>query len=91
MGCLVLVCLQPYRQITIATYLSHKHAKCYYGPFKVLEQVGAIAYRLELAAGCKMLESFLKNKTSCPTSDGRGFFKQFILKKILLFLVLPAF
>ena len=29
---------------------------------------------------CEMLlESFLKNKTSCPTSDGRGFFKQFIL------------
>ena len=25
------------------------------------------------------LESFLKNKTSCPTSDRRGFFKQFIL------------
>ena len=28
----------------------------------------------------RMLESF-KNKTSFPTSDGRGFFKQFILKK----------
>ena len=27
---------------------------------------------------------FFKNKTSCPTSDERGFFKQFILKKALM-------
>ncbi|GKB67427.1 glutathione S-transferase, partial [Tanacetum coccineum] len=39
---LVLVKLQPYRQITLAKGFSNKLAKCYYGPYKVEARVGKI-------------------------------------------------
>ena len=53
-GSLVLVRLLPYRQTTLTTRLSHKLAKRYYGPFKVLERVRTVAYRLDLPLGCKI-------------------------------------
>ncbi|GJT78964.1 hypothetical protein Tco_1045689 [Tanacetum coccineum] len=47
-GDMVLVKLQPYRRVTLAKRYSNKLAKRYYGPFKVLECVGKVAYRLAL-------------------------------------------
>ncbi|GJS56151.1 hypothetical protein Tco_0629513 [Tanacetum coccineum] len=47
-GDVVLVKLQPYRQVTLAKRCSNKLAKKYYGPFKVLEHIGKVAYRLAL-------------------------------------------
>ncbi|GJW91985.1 hypothetical protein Tco_0169538 [Tanacetum coccineum] len=39
-GDMVLVKLQPYRQVTLAKRCSNKLAKRYYGPFEVLERIG---------------------------------------------------
>lgn len=40
--------LQPYRQITVRQSMQHKLSAKFYGPFKVLQKVGQVAYKLEL-------------------------------------------
>lgn len=44
----VLVKLRPHRQITASETTHSKLAKKYYGPFKVAERLGKVAYRLKL-------------------------------------------
>ncbi|GJU99920.1 ty3-gypsy retrotransposon protein [Tanacetum coccineum] len=46
--------LQPYRQLALAQRLSNKLAKRYYGPFKVLERIRKVAYRLALLSMSKI-------------------------------------
>lgn len=46
----VLLKLQPYAQSSVANRPFPKLAFKYYGPFKILERIGAAAYRLELHA-----------------------------------------
>lgn len=53
-GAKVLVCLQPYRQSFVANCTSYKLAKRYYGPFRVLERIGSVVYKLELPVGSKI-------------------------------------
>ena len=40
--------LQPYVQSSLAPHSNQKLAYKYFGPFRVLERVGSVAYRLEL-------------------------------------------
>ena len=40
--------LQPYRQKTVAHRSSNKISPKYYGPYKVLDKFGPVAYKLEL-------------------------------------------
>ena len=86
LGSLVLLRLQTYRKTTLATRLSHTLAKRYYGPFKVLERVGAVAYRLDVPLGCKIHPVF-------HISVGFPFFMGLInlLNMILLFWHAPWF
>lgn len=46
--------LQPYIQSSVAPRSNQKLSFPYYGPFKVLARVGAIAYRLHLLDNCKI-------------------------------------
>ncbi|EXB73714.1 Chaperonin CPN60-2 [Morus notabilis] len=45
-GDLVLLKLRPYRLKSLAKKRNEKLAPCYYGPFKIVEKIGTVAYRL---------------------------------------------
>lgn len=47
-GDLVYLKLQPYRQTSIALRRNLKLSSKYYGPYKILARIGAVAYKLEL-------------------------------------------
>lgn len=47
-GDMVLVKLRQRRQTSVIGAAQSKLAKCYYGPFCILEKIGPVAYRLEL-------------------------------------------
>ncbi|KAJ9553062.1 hypothetical protein OSB04_017107 [Centaurea solstitialis] len=44
----VYVRLRIYRQTSVQQRLSHKLSKQFFGPFRILDRIGAVAYRLEL-------------------------------------------
>lgn len=53
-GDLVWLQLQPYRQSTVAQRCSEKRAKCFFGPYKILERIGVVEYRVELPNGSRI-------------------------------------
>ncbi|MCH79303.1 transposon Tf2-1 polyprotein [Trifolium medium] len=46
--------LQPYRQHSVHQRHSHKLAKRFYGPFRILKKIGKVAYELELPAASRV-------------------------------------
>lgn len=50
----VLLKLQPYSQSSLVNRSCPKLAMKYYGPYKVIEKVGAVAYKLELPTDCQV-------------------------------------
>ena len=76
--------LQPYRQISMALRKNMKLATKYYGPYQVIERIGAIAYKLKLLEDSKSHHVFhvslLKKKVgekmvpsvALPYSDEKG-------------------
>ncbi|TYJ97524.1 transposon Tf2-1 polyprotein isoform X1 [Cucumis melo var. makuwa] len=45
---LVLLKIRPYRQTTLQSKRNEKLSSRYFGPYKILERIGEVAYRLEL-------------------------------------------
>ena len=57
-GDMVYVKLQPYRHTSLSI---HRHLKLhskYYGPFRVMERIGPVAYHLLLPEGCQLHPTF---------------------------------
>lgn len=55
---LVLLKLQLYHQHSVARSLSTKIVRRFYGPFRVIERIGAIAYRLAVPEGSRIHDVF---------------------------------
>jgi transposase InsO family protein/ribosomal protein L21E len=53
-GDMVYLRLQPYVQTSIARRSTQKLAFKFYGPYKVIKRVGAVAYKLELPVGSRI-------------------------------------
>ncbi|KAL0556622.1 hypothetical protein IC582_005136 [Cucumis melo] len=50
MGDYVFLRIRPYRKITLRRKQNEKLSPRFFGPYKILEKVGSVAYRLELPA-----------------------------------------
>ncbi|GJW18249.1 retrotransposable element Tf2 [Tanacetum coccineum] len=57
-GDMVYLKLQPYRQITVRQGVNHKLSSKFYDPFKVIERIGEVAYKLQLPSSVKVHPMF---------------------------------
>jgi hypothetical protein len=51
-GDMVYLKIQPYRHTSLSIHRSLKLHSKFYGPFRVLEKIGKVAYKLLLPEGC---------------------------------------
>ncbi|XXG42950.1 hypothetical protein AAC387_Pa01g3099 [Persea americana] len=57
-GEMVYLLLQPYHQNTTARHSNQRLAARFFGPYKILERIGQVAYKLELPADSQLLPVF---------------------------------
>lgn len=65
----VLLKLQPYRQSSLVRRSSHKLSRRFYGPFQIINRVGAVAYRLKLPDTAKLHNIFHVSKLKTFVGD----------------------
>lgn len=92
-GVLVYLRIKPYKQVSLQQLKYCKLSPKYFGPYKVLEKIGTMAYRLELPPTAKIHSVFhvsvLKKKIgdkchfspTLPPLDGHG---QFIVEPLAI-------
>ncbi|XP_075078669.1 uncharacterized protein LOC142164595 [Nicotiana tabacum] len=72
MGDWVYLKLQPYKHVSVATRPSNKLADKYFGPYLIVEKIGAVAYRLLLPTDVLIHPTFhvsqLKKCLEVPTT-----------------------
>jgi len=75
-GDMVYLKIQPYRHTSLSIHHSLKLHSKFYGPFRILEKIGKVAYKLLLPEGCQLHPVFhvsqLKKHlgpTAVPTPD----------------------
>ena len=61
-GDMVLLKLQPYKHTTVASMRTPKLSLKLYGPFKVLDTIGKVAYKLDLPAKAQIHNVFYVSK-----------------------------
>lgn len=83
-GDMVFLRLQPYKQSSLKLKGRHKLAPKFYGPYKVLQKIGSVAYKLELPpssrihpvfhVSClkKVLGTTVRAQTTLPEMDTEG-------------------
>nr|XP_025664649.1 uncharacterized protein LOC112763110 [Arachis hypogaea] len=54
--------MQPYRMRTLVRRVNKKLSPRYYGPFEVVERIGAVTYRLAMLQGCRLHPVFHVSK-----------------------------
>ncbi|GJW15986.1 hypothetical protein Tco_0020119, partial [Tanacetum coccineum] len=61
---------QPHRKVSIRQGQQHKLSPKYYGPFKVAERIGEVAYRLELPSSSQIHPVFhISQLKKCHRKD----------------------
>ena len=83
-GNMVFLCLQSYKQSSLKIKGNQKLAPKFYGPYKVLQKIGTISYKLELPSSSrihpvfhvsclkKVIGTNIKAQTILPELDNEG-------------------
>jgi hypothetical protein len=71
-GDLVFLKLQPYAETSVSNRLNHKVSFRYFGPYKVIKRLSAVAYELELPSRASSSSFPCLPTQACDSSQASG-------------------